>query len=104
MNEMQKERQASIRITLTGDEVRSEWRGTALELSTILYQSTAELIRKNPGVRRQMKKAMRRAWRETRPEWINYWLDGWPLTLLGAGLIAGGIYGASWVCHLIGVV
>lgn len=104
MSEMQKERQASIRITLVGDDVTSEWHGTVLDLTNILYQRMVELIRKNPGVRRQMKKAMRRAWRETRPEWINYWLDGWPLTLIGAGVIAAAIYGVSCLCHLLGVV
>lgn len=104
MNEMQKERQASIRITLVGDEVTSEWHGTVLDLTTILYQSIVDLIHKNPGIRRKMKTAMRRVWRETRQEWLRYWIDAWPLTLIGAGLIAGGVWAAGQVLHWLGVV
>ena len=103
MIEMQKERQASIRITLVGDEVQSEWHGTVLDLATILCQSIVELIHKNPGIRRKMKKAMRLVWRKTRPEWINYWLDGWPLTLIGAAILFGIVYGFGWLLHLVGV-
>ena len=74
---------AIIKIDLDGEEVRTEMRGDADKLCSMLAQSLERLIHEEPMMRRKLRKYARALWRNTRSEIIDYWLDGWPWTLAG---------------------
>lgn len=99
---MRDERQALLQFELRGNEAEATVRGNSKVVEDILAEGLVKLIRKEPQLRRTVNRAMRRVWRETRHELISYWLDGWPFTLLGAGILFGIVYGFSAFMHWIG--
>lgn len=82
----------------------SPWfRGRPRELGDIMIEPFTNLIKEQPEMRRELRRAVRRVKMATAPEWIRYWLDAWPLTLIGSVLIWLAVYGISFVLHWIGV-
>lgn len=93
---------AIIKIELDGEEVRTELRGDADKLCSMLAQSLERLIHEEPVMRRKLRKAARILWRNTRLDIVDYWLDGWPWTILGAVTLFGIVYTFASVMHWIG--
>lgn len=97
------EKPTEINILLNGKMVESRFHGKLGDLCNMLEQSLTELIECEPLSRKLIRHAMHRVWLQTLPGVVAYWLDGWPLTILGAGAIAAIIYGLGWLLHLVGV-
>ena len=100
----EKARQAKICMELVDSKTNSEYYGSVREISGLLEDSFTELITSDPKMRRAIRYATRNAMRNTLPDFVRYWLDGWPLTVAGAAALYGVIYGLSVVCHWLGVV
>lgn len=97
------EKPTEIKILLNGKKVESTYCGKLGDLCNMLEQSLSELIEQEHLTRKPLRHAMHRVWLKTLPGVVAYWLDGWPLTILGAGAIAAIIYGLGWLLHLVGV-
>ena len=93
---------AIIKIELDGEEVRTELRGDADKLCSMLAQSLERLIHEEPLMRRKLRKYARVLWRNTRSEIIDYWLDGWPWTVLGVAVMFGLAYIFAAIMRWIG--
>lgn len=63
--------------------------------SGVIYASLME----EPKNRRAFRKAARCILRDTRPDWISYLLEGWPFTIIGAGLLTLMVYGFCAFMH-----
>ena len=100
----EKARQAKICLEMVDSKAKSEYYGSVREISDLLEDSFTELIHDDHAMRRVIRVASRNAMRNTMPELVRYWLDGWPLTVAGAAALYGVIYGLSVVCHWLGVV
>ena len=83
-------------------KVSSWFRGEPREIGDILVGPVTDLIKEQPEMRRELRRAVRRVKMATAPDWIRYWLDAWPLTLIGSVLIWLAVYGISFVLHWIG--
>lgn len=83
----------------------SHWfHGKPRELGDLLVDPVTKLIKEQPDVRRELRRAVRRVRVNTMPDFVRYWLDGWPLTLIGVGLIYLVLYGLGFVLHWLGVM
>lgn len=96
---------AIIKIELDGDAVRTELRGDADKLCSMLAKSLERLIHEEPMMRRKLRKHARALWRNTRSDILDYWLDGWPWTVAGIAVMCGLLYIFSafmrWLCALL---
>ena len=102
--EGEKARQAKICVELVDSKVHSEYHGSVRDLSDMLEASFSELISDDPDMRRAIRYATRNAMRNTLPDFVRYWLDGWPMTVAGAAALYGLVYVASVFAHWLGVV
>ena len=93
---------AIIKIELDGEEIRTELRGDADKLCSMLAQSLERLIHEEPMMRRKLHKYARALWRNTRSDSLNYWLDGWPWTVLGVAVMFGLAYIFAAIMRWIG--
>ena len=99
-----KARQAMIQLEMVDSETMSDYYGSVRDLSDLLEKSFTDLINDNPGMRRTIRRATSNAMRNTLPDFVRYWLDGWPLTVAGAAALYGLVYVASVFAHWLGVV
>lgn len=80
------------------------------ELLSMLADGVAEVLHNHPQHWRGARRLFRRVLRDTRinPPWyagiVDYARGKWLGGVIGAAVIAGAIYAASWVAHLAGVV
>ena len=102
--EGEKARQAKICVELVDSKTNSEYYGSVREISGLLEDSFTDLITSDPAMRRAIRYATRNAMRNTLPDFVRYWLDGWPLTVAGAAALYGLVYVASVFAHWLGVV
>ena len=99
----EKSRQALIRIERIDDQVRWSFNSEdGGEFANILAVGLVDMIDANPKMRRVLKRAMRRVWYATLPDWIAYWIDGWPFTLIGVAVLTAVVYGFGCLMHWIG--
>lgn len=101
---MVKERQAHVQAEIVGDKLTASFYGKEDDLAYCFERSMIRIIDNHPEMRRKLHRAERRAMRATMPEWVAYWLDGWPLSVAGAALIFGVVYAFSAFVHWIGGV
>lgn len=92
-----------IRIDRIDGETTVEMRGTNSDLAEMLRLGAESLAKSDEKTKRMVRRQLRRARRQTLPDWVRYWLDGLPFTIVGVGLLTGAIYGLSWLCHWLGV-
>lgn len=78
--------------------------GDPNDIERILTESMTALIAEQPNMRRVLRRAVHRVRVNTMPDFVRYWLDGWPLTLIGVGLIYLVLYGLGFVLHWLGVL
>lgn len=87
----------SEHVGVTGDDPE--------ELLAMLGDGLAHVLHEHPWHYRGARKLMRRILRDYRPESpLDYLTRNWHWNLLGAGALYAAIYGASCLCHLLGVV
>ena len=90
-------------ILIYSDPDKRRIHGDPDEVADLLSETLTSAIIKDPFLRRPMLRSFWRVRKNTLPEILHYWLDGWPLTILGAGAIAAILYGFGWILHLVGV-
>lgn len=86
----------TVCLSFTGDDPE--------ELIAMLGDGLAEVLHVYPQHHRGAKCLVRRVFRDYLPDWVQYWLDGLPFTIVGVGILTGVIYGLSYVAHWLGVV
>lgn len=80
------------------------------ELLAMLADGVVEVLHNHPRHRRGARRLFRQVFRDTRisPPWwagiAEFWRGRIVSGVIGAAVIAGAIYAASWVAHLAGVV
>ena len=98
----EKARQAKICLEMVDSKAKSEYYGSVREISDLLEDSFTELIHDDHAMRRVIRVASRNAMRNTMPELVRYWLDGWPLTVAGAAILFGIVYGFAALMRALG--
>lgn len=81
----------------SSDEVNGEW-----ELLAMLCDGLAEWLFDNPDKHRAARKFIRRVFRDFCPDWISYWLEGWPLRCVGIGVWFAALYGFAAMMKALG--
>lgn len=99
---MEKPLLAAFRIEWDGERVNPTAHGREADLEDMLVEGMTEMIEQRPMMRRVLRRAMRRVWVNTRHELLSYWLDGWPITLAGCGILFVLMYGGAALLHWIG--
>lgn len=66
--------------------------GDTEEIAELLQVALTDAILENPQLRRPVVKAFRRVQIKTMPVILQYWLEGWPFTLVGMAVLFGIMY------------
>lgn len=82
----------------TSDEANGEW-----ELLAMMGDGLALWLNDNPDKHRAARKFYKRVFRDFCPDWIAYWIDGWPVLLVGVCVIFAALYGFAALMHSLEV-
>lgn len=76
--------------------------GETEEIAELLEVALTDAILENPQLRRPVVKAFRRVQIKTMPVILQYWLEGWPFTVVGASVLFGLVYGFAALMKALG--
>jgi len=102
---MEKARQAFVHMEMVDDHCEGEIRGDGNAIANTMLSVMIDAS-KDKDVRRLLRDVCRVYLRKTSvfTGVIEYVRGKWLGGVIGAAVIAGAIYAASWVAHLVGVV
>ena len=72
------------------------------EIADLLGETLTNAIIQDPQLRRPLIRSMWRVRKNTLPEILRYWLEGWPFTVIGAAVLFGIMYGFAALMHALG--
>lgn len=72
------------------------------ELLAMLGDGLAHWLYENPRKWRQARRFLRRVFRDFCPDWLAYFLEGWPLRLVGVGVWFAALYGFAAAMKALG--
>lgn len=73
--------------------------GDPLELVLMAMCAASSVIKNEPDTRKCFLRLTRRIRKDTAPDWVAYFLDDLPQTLLGAAVLTLAVVGFCWLVH-----
>ena len=89
-------------IIIDADPDKRWIHGKPEEVADLLGETLTNAIIQEPQLRRPVVKAFRRVQIKTMPVILQYWLEGWPFTVVGAAVLFGIMYGFAALMKALG--